>query len=152
MANSGCRAIHFGIESESDAVLALANRSKLSFEKQKHFVEYCDRHGIKVNCFFIFGLLGETEETAEETLNKAILLNPNVAEFFVAQPYPGTELYRQVTERLLNFPLTSYDGFTQLFNHPNFPYGRLEKICANAYRRFYFRPKYLWSFLRRNIG
>jgi anaerobic magnesium-protoporphyrin IX monomethyl ester cyclase len=151
MANSGCRAIHFGIESESDAVLAMANRSNPPFERQTRLVDYCDRRGIKVNCFFIFGLLGETEETAGETLEKAIRLNPNVAEFFVAQPYPGTALYKQVAERLLDFPVTAYDGYTQIFDHPNFPYGRLGQICTSAYRRFYFRPKYLWSFVRRNI-
>jgi len=95
MAGSGCRAIHFGIESGSDAVLAMANRSNPPFETQKRLVDYCDRRGIKVNCFFIFGLPGETEETAEETLEKAIRLNPNVAEFFVAQPYPA----RDSTER-----------------------------------------------------
>jgi anaerobic magnesium-protoporphyrin IX monomethyl ester cyclase len=151
MANRGCKAIHLGIESESDAVLALANRSNPPFERQKRLIDYCDQRGIKVNCFFIFGLLGETEMTAEETITKAITLNPNVAEFFIAQPYPGTKLYNQIEKRLYAFPLSAYDGFTQIFDHPNFPDGRLGKICTDAYRRFYFRPKYLWSFARRNV-
>jgi len=152
MAGSGCKAIHFGIESESDELLALVHRSKPSFEKQKHFVDYCDRQGIKVNCFFVFGLPGETEETAEDTIKKAIRLNPNVAEFFVAQPYPGTKLHKQVEDKLFGLPVTSYDGFTELFEHPNFPRGRREQICTDAYRRFYFRPQYILSFLRRNIA
>ena len=151
MGKSGCRAIHFGIESESDDVLALVNRSNTTFERQKRMVDYCDQRNIKVNCFFVFGLPGETEETAEDTIRKAIRLNPNVAEFFVAQPYPGTRLYKQVEDKLFDLPVTSYDGFTELFEHPNFPRGRREQICTNAYRRFYFRPQYIRSFLRRNI-
>jgi anaerobic magnesium-protoporphyrin IX monomethyl ester cyclase len=151
MAKSGCRAIHFGIESVNDTILSMANRSNPSYEIQKRLLDCCDEHGIKVNCFFIFGLLGETEETAQDTIETAIRLNPNVAEFFIAQPYPGTEFYRQVEDMLFGLPITAYDGFTQLFEHPDLPNGRLAQICTNAYRKFYFRPDYLWSFLKRNI-
>ncbi len=43
--------------------------------------------------FFIYGMPQETEETMEKTTRFALELDPDLAHFMLATPYPGTEMY-----------------------------------------------------------
>ena len=49
--------------------------------------------GIRSFAFFIFGYPGETLETMDQTIDYAIELDPDFANFYPAVPYPGTALY-----------------------------------------------------------
>ena len=44
-------------------------------------------------CFFIFGLPADTAETMDDTIRCALELDPDLANFMIAAPYPGTELW-----------------------------------------------------------
>ena len=58
--------------------------------------------GIKSFGFFIFGYPGDTPESMASTVNYAIELDADFANFYPAVPYPGTELYEKcVREGLL---------------------------------------------------
>jgi radical SAM superfamily enzyme YgiQ (UPF0313 family) len=94
--------------------------------------------------FFIIGLPGETEETMEDTIRFACELDPVVANFSMATPFPGTEMYDQVLEqgRLL---VHDWDEFAFFENRAQFetdemPAELVERKWREAYRRFYLRP------------
>ena len=58
--------------------------------------------GIKSFAFFIFGYPGDTPDSMDATIDYAIDLAPDFANFYPAVPYPGTALYEKVrTEGLL---------------------------------------------------
>jgi anaerobic magnesium-protoporphyrin IX monomethyl ester cyclase len=94
--------------------------------------------------FFMIGLPGETEETMEETIRFAIELDPVVANFSMATPFPGTEMSRVVKEkgRLL---VKDYDDFAFFEGRASFEMDGMkaelvERKWKEAYRRFYLRP------------
>ena len=55
--------------------------------------------GIRSFAFFIFGYPGETPATMDHTIEYAIELDPDFANFYPAVPYPGTALYDKVRPR-----------------------------------------------------
>jgi radical SAM superfamily enzyme YgiQ (UPF0313 family) len=145
MKKSGCKAIHFGIECGNEEVLKSVNRTKPSNNTIKAIIDYCEIIGIKTTCFFILGFPKDTEETIKETINLSIYLNPNIAEFFVSTPYPGTKLSSQVelTEKYENMT-----GYNLCFKHNNFTADRINELKEQAYNKFYLRPKWMSKFLK----
>jgi anaerobic magnesium-protoporphyrin IX monomethyl ester cyclase len=103
--------------------------------------------GLQTIGFFIFGLPGENEATMEDTTKLALDLDPDLANFMIAAPFPGTELYEMVLE---GGNLFSHDwrDFAIHDNKARFEIGEVtadlvERKWHEAYRRFYLRPSRL---------
>ncbi len=94
--------------------------------------------------FFIFGLPTETEETMEETIRLALELDPDLGNFMMATPYPGTELYETVRRegRLFSEDWSEFGIHEDkaLYELPGLPPELVERKWHEAYRRFYLRP------------
>ena len=80
----------------------------------------------------------------DDTIRFARELDPIVANFSMATPFPGTEMYNQVLEkgRLL---VNDWDDFAFFENKAQFetdemPAELVEQKWREAYRRFYLRP------------
>lgn len=145
MADSGCAAIHIGVESADDTVLKNVNRRTYNLlEKTVDFIHECK---INTTCFFLIGLPEDTRETIERTINLACRLNPTVAEFFVATPVPGTEMYNRV--ELLHTDYTKYDFYSLVYKHKNLAPEEIKELRERAYRKFYLRPAWVKEFLKR---
>ncbi len=89
---SGCWMLALGIESESEDIRK--NMVK-RLERQKIQTAFRNMRdaGIRSFAFFIFGYPGETLDTMSHTIDYAIELDPDFANFYPAVPYPGTALY-----------------------------------------------------------
>jgi len=98
MKKSGFYKIGFGIESADEQVLKIA-RKNLNLEKVRQTVHSAKTCGFEVYGFFIIGLPGETEEGFQRTLNFARQVDFDIANFCMAVPFPGTELYNMVKEK-----------------------------------------------------
>ena len=114
MREAGCIGLKFGVESGSDEVLKRIckpiNRSKL--------VENCRiaaRLGLKTHATFCFGLSGETRQTMEETMQLAMSIDSDTAQFSIATPFPGTAFYDELKKegRLMSQNWEDYDGNNQ---------------------------------------
>jgi radical SAM superfamily enzyme YgiQ (UPF0313 family) len=145
---AGCKSIHFGIESANKKVLAGVHRTTPTPEEMKDKISYTQKLGMKVICFFMFGLPLDTRETCEETIKLSTYLDPNFAEFFVCTPYPRTPLYAQVRNRLLTHDYSFFDGHTPVFRHDNMTSEELLDLHEKAYREFYLRTGWMWRFAR----
>lgn len=103
---------------------------------------------------FVFGLPGETRETAEETIRFAKELKPNIAQFAVATPIPGTKFYEwaKTGGHLLTTDLNeSLDkgGFQRsIASYPEFTNEDVESYVDKALKRYYLSPSYLPIALR----
>jgi hypothetical protein len=76
-------------------------------------------------------------------------LDPDLANFMIADPLPGTELYAMV-EREGRFLIRGYEDLAIHGERARFEIGELtaelvERKWHEAYRRFYFRPKRIWK-------
>lgn len=147
LSQSGCVAIQFGIESGNATVMEKSKRKSNPFEDQRHAINECEKHGIKIMALFMLAYFDDTQETVEQTIDYAIELNPYGAQFTVATPYPGTPWYDELKKENDRYRLSeNYDDYTQyqlVYNHPSLSSEDVSELKNRAYRRFYYRLSYV---------
>jgi radical SAM superfamily enzyme YgiQ (UPF0313 family) len=144
MRQAGCIRSAFGVESGNQEILDSVIGKQLTLEEVRAAFKAAKKVGMETIGFFMIGLPGETEETMDETIRFAIELDPVVANFSMATPFPGTEMSRTVKEkgRLL---VKDYDDFAFFEGRASFEMdGMTAELVGRkwkeAYRRFYLRP------------
>jgi anaerobic magnesium-protoporphyrin IX monomethyl ester cyclase len=109
----------------------------------------CKKSGIMVHGCFMVGNLNETTQTLEKTLDLALALEPDTAQFFPIMVYPGTAAYDEAKQKGYlaseNFGdwLTNDGLHNSTINLPNMTHRDLVEFCDKARRKFYLRPSYL---------
>jgi anaerobic magnesium-protoporphyrin IX monomethyl ester cyclase len=99
MRKAGCRRVFFGLESGSDEVLKIMNKS-ITVERARSAVLATSEAGIETGAFFILGYPGETDETILETIKFAVSLPLDYLSFSLPYPIPGTGLYSKLQDSL----------------------------------------------------
>lgn len=100
MYDAGCRGIAYGIESGNQSVLDKINKS-ITLDQIRKVIKLTKEAGLKVAGCFMIGMLDETKETIQNTIDFARELNLDFYGFSVTTPFPGTKLYDEVMERQL---------------------------------------------------
>ena len=144
---SGCWMLALGVESESD-VMRKDMAKRLEGQKIRTAFANMRDAGVKSFAFFIFGYPGETAASMEQTVDYAIELDPDFANFYPAVPYPGTALYEKVVREGLLPPQAGTDWARLEYSYyvleGNGLNHRLVMQAINrAKRRFFLRPGYL---------
>jgi radical SAM superfamily enzyme YgiQ (UPF0313 family) len=98
MKSGGCRGLSLGIESGSQKILDNVKKGITTAEAARA-IKMAKHAGLLVYASFIFGLPGEDQSTAKETLTFVKNALPHGAQFNVAVPYPGTEFYNYAKEK-----------------------------------------------------
>ncbi len=145
MKRAGCKRAAFGVESGNQAILDTAVDKHLTLNQVRAAFRAARAVGMETIGFFIIGLPGETEETMDETIRFAIELDPVVANFSIATPFPGTAMYETVKARG-RILADDWDDFVFFegkarFEMPGLPVELVERKWKEAYRRFYLRPR-----------
>lgn len=111
MKAAGLYAVKYGVESATQALLDSSNKA-MDLKKADKMIRLTKELGIKTHLTFTFGLPGETKETINKTINYALELDPDSAQFSITTPYPGTEYFRQLDEKglILSKEWSDYDG------------------------------------------
>ncbi len=151
MKQAGCWCIFFGMESLDQEVLNAINKRQ-TVEQIERAIKACQEIGIQIRANFILGSPTETPEKARKMIQRICELNPDYVKFNVMCPYPGTTIYKQVKEEgKWGKLIEDYDS-DKLTNHEivfvPFGYKNAEEVAkmrTYAYRKYYFRPRYLWS-------
>ena len=144
---AGCWMLALGIESESDEVRKdMAKR--LERQKIKTAFDNMRQAGIKSFAFFIFGYPGETLRTMEQTIDYAIELDPDFANFYPAVPYPGTDLFDKAMREGLLTPEAAAAWSKMEYSYYLLQGNGLDERIVmetinRAKRRFFLRPSYL---------
>jgi radical SAM superfamily enzyme YgiQ (UPF0313 family) len=143
---AGCWMLAMGIETESEDIRKDMVK-KLERQKIKTAIDNMRDAGIRSFAFFIFGYPGESLATINQTIDYAIALNPDFANFYPAVPYPGTELYNKaVRDGLLVEEDWSRMEYSYYLLRGN---GLDERVVMDAInrakRRFFMRPRYIAS-------
>lgn len=143
MAKAGCWNISFGIEAGNQAVLDSIKKGIKVGEVKKAFRE-TRAAGIEARGTFILGLPGETVETIRETVDLAIAIKADYAQFQYLTPYPGSEIWKSTGDARAASPdLSKYTIWFPVYLPEGFTEEKLKTEVARAYRRFYFRPGYI---------
>ena len=156
MKAAGCHLIIPGIESGSQEILN--NIKKGTTLKQIHaYAANAKKAGLQIHACYMVGNKGETKETMQETLNLALTLNTDTAQFYPLLPFPGTEAYFWAKENgYIHGEYTDYvkeDGTINcLLNLPGITGEELVEFCDDARKTYYWRLSYilhrLWMGMR----
>ena len=159
MKKAGCRLLDVGYESGSDEILKNIKKG-ITTQDSRRFTKDAKRAGLMILADFIFGMPGETKETAEMTIRYAKEVKPNIVQFAVATPIPGTEFYDYVKENkylLVDDLEESLDeeGFQKcIVSYPEFTNEDIENYVDRALKEYYLSPSYILivvrNILRRN--
>jgi len=149
---AGCWMLALGIETDSEEVRKdMVKR----LERKKIETAFTNMRsaGIKSFAFFIFGYPGETLQTMDRTVEYAIELDPDFANFYPAVPYPGTALFDKVLREGLLPPGAGADWSKMeysyyLLNGNGLNEQTVMNAIQRAKRRFFLRPGYI----ARHIG
>ena len=147
MKQAGCKRVGFGVESGNQAVMDSIKKRQTLDDVRRAFRQ-AKAAGLETMGFFIFGLPADTEESMEDTIRFALELDPDMANFMIAAPYPGTELWEiaQRDGRLFSMDWRDYAIHDEKARYelPNLPTALVERKWHEAYRRFYLRPSRVW--------
>jgi magnesium-protoporphyrin IX monomethyl ester (oxidative) cyclase len=138
MKKSGCKKIRVAPESGVQRVVDQIVKKNLDLKSVERAVILCKKVGIKVGCFFVIGLIGETKEEIKQTIDFAYKLRQLGAESFVfsiATPIHGTELYEQAKKGGFLRDCFSDDALAAaepLIETPEFTANELRELCAQA--------------------
>jgi anaerobic magnesium-protoporphyrin IX monomethyl ester cyclase len=145
MKRAGCLRTAFGVESGNQAILDSVVDKHLTLAQVRSAFKAARAVGLETIGFFIIGMPGETEATMDDTIRFACELDPVVANFSIATPFPGTEMY-QTVQAQGHILAETWDDFVFFegkarFEMPGLPAELVERKWKEAYRRFYLRPK-----------
>lgn len=145
---AGFRAMSFGVESVSPAVLKKAGRRPIPQAHQREILDHCRKLGIVTAAFYVIGFLTDDWSSIASTIDYATDLGSTFAQFKILTPYPGTPMFKQLEPLLVEKDWEKFDGYTPTFKHPNLTEAELRFLLGAAYKRFYMRPSYLANFLK----
>jgi len=153
---AGLRSVCVGFESGCDEILA-SMRKGLATGEMVRFMGHARKAGILVHGCFLFGIPGETRDTAGRTLDFALKLDPDTAQFYPLMVYPGTDAYADVQKAGLLVVSSWRDWLKDDGTHacvvktPDMSPDDLVEFCNYARRKFYLRPGYIMKKLWRSL-
>ena len=98
MKETRCDRVNYGVEHGNYAVRRDILRRDIPDEVIIKAGQLFNKYKIRVQTANIIGLPGETVESAMETVKLNRLLKPSIAQCFILQPYPRTEIYNYSVE------------------------------------------------------
>ncbi len=155
MARAGARMIFLGLESGSQKILNAYNK-EMQLEASEKVIRILREYDIKVWGSFILGSPDEKLEDLRATVNHAIHLNPDIAEFAILTPYPGTKLFKQAEEQglIVSRDWSKYDGSHAVMKTKYLSPFQISRETARAYIKFYCRPLrwgQVWSGIKNKL-
>jgi len=105
------------------------------------FADDAKRAGARIHGDFAMGFPGETPEDAAATVELAVRVDPETAQFQLMIPFPGTPYHAEMVEA----------GWLNEQGMPDMPQFSNEQIRAaakGAYRRFYLSMRHAMKCLR----
>lgn len=147
MKQASFRLFCVGVESGTQEILDNVQKD-IELGTIRNFFRDAKKAGIMVHGCFMVGNRGETRDSMEKTLQFAMELQPDTAQFFPLMVYPGTKAYEWASEN--NYLKTDdFDRWVtdegmhnSMVSTEHLTHQDLVDFCQDARRRFYLRPKY----------
>ena len=144
MKRAGCHTVYFGVEARSQRTLN-AMRKGFVPEKVEEVFKLCRKLGINTVASAILFWPTETRKEVKETIRFVKSLEADIAQFCIATPFPGTDLYQEMEQvgLIKEKDWSKYDIVTPVFETSQFNSKYMVRLWKKAYLTFYLRPSYV---------
>ena len=150
MKAAGCARIQLGVEQGTEEGLLRLKKDVTSREIEQAF-RLCREVGVNTVAYFMIGTPVErTRQDVLDTIEYSIKLKPDFVMYNILTPFPGTTLYDEgVRDGVLNlepwidFMENPTEEFKAQVWDEHFTRDELRDLLHFAYRRFYWRPKFV---------
>lgn len=143
MKQAGCWAILLGAESGVQKNLNTLRKGS-TLQQIRDGVKAAKQVGLQVSTPFLFGIPGETYEDGLKTIEFAIELDPDLANFHALTAFPGTYLYDHLDQYgRVSGKLGDYTYQGASFVPYTMSRSQIHELRQLALRRFYSRPVFL---------
>ena len=150
MKAAGCGRIQFGVEQGTEEGLLRLKKDVTSREIE-HAFQLCREVGIRTVAYFMLGTPTErSRQDVLDTIEYSVKLDPDFVMYNILTPFPGTTLYDEGMrdgDPWMKFMVAPTEDFKAQVWDEYFTREELRELLTYAYRRFYWRPK----FVARNI-
>lgn len=150
MKQAGCWNLFYGFEAGDQQLLDNIGKG-VALDTIRSAARWTREAGIEVRGSFMLALPGETPELARRTVEFAVELDCDYAQFCITTPYPGTKLWDDADKYgRLSRNFRDYHCWSPVF----VPFGyrdEAEILAVERYavRRFYLRPRFVWKCIRK---
>ena len=143
MVDAGLVGMNIGIETGNNEILEKSGKTNPAVARQEEIIAYLQGKGVRINGFYMLGLIGDTSKTMDETVQYAKRLNTLGAQFCVMTPFPGTPLASQLSDSLLTTDYTQFNEYQPVVEIGTATAQEVRDAHAHAYRKYYLRPSWL---------
>lgn len=151
MKKAGCTNIRFGIESGCERVRNSVINKFIPNSTIKKAIRSAKKAGLEVVTYFMFGHPTETMNEMKKTLEFALQLNQDYADFHLAIPIPGSRLFEIACEEgKLGKDIWDkviFSGEIPTYVPDNISIEEMLKLQQEAYLKFYFSIRTIGKFL-----
>lgn len=150
---AGLKKISIGFESGNNRILKKIGK-KTTIKRLRRVSDLIHRAGIRQQGLFVLGFPDDTIKTVNQTVEFALSLPLNSAQFSIFCPYPGSAYHDEIMrrpagirdalndwERYTSYP--AFGGSSPIYAPPGIPVETLVQLQKSALKRFYFRPRTL---------
>lgn len=158
LAKSGCVTYKFGLEHFDEGVLK-AIPKPLKKKRMIEIIEKCRELKIRSYVNLIIGLPGSTWEKDKRMIQEVIQANPDLVQFSIATPYPGTVFFNKskIEGWLNNDDPKDFDATGKsVVSYPDYPKEKIEEMFHLGWQIWYKhvllkKPKTLFFFFGSEI-
>lgn len=141
MKSAGCWMICFGQESGNDEVLKMNEKGgNATVEQARKAFKWTKDAGIKIWFYAMLGLYGDTKKTMRQTIDLTKELSPDIVNFAVSAPYPGTRWHQIATEKgfLIDHKWSDYDqNYSAIVDQPDCSHQDVKAYQRKGYLEWY---------------
>ncbi|MHC4778344.1 MAG: B12-binding domain-containing radical SAM protein [Planctomycetota bacterium] len=140
MAESGAKSIFIGVESPTAAVLSSYAKG-IGPEIAREAVRIVQSNGLDCLASFILGSPEESRRDLRATIRFARELDSDTAQFTLLTPYPGTDLYDELKDKIFEKDWTKYDSLHAVYEHDSISRWEMQYWLTRAYFAYYLRHR-----------
>jgi radical SAM superfamily enzyme YgiQ (UPF0313 family) len=137
MRRAGCVGVFVGLESFSERALCSQQKTLKSPQLYRQAVRAFHRHGMVVEAGVIFGFDSDGPEVFETTLAALDRIGVDAMQASILTPLPGTPLFEQMRDRIVDFDWAHYDYKWAVFDPAGMSRDDLRAGLEWINKRFY---------------
>jgi anaerobic magnesium-protoporphyrin IX monomethyl ester cyclase len=131
--------VYVGLEATDQATLDRIGKHA-SVDEGRESLRLIREHGMLSETSFVLGFPEETEESVQGTLKLARDFDPDMAHFLAITPWPYSDLYNEVKDRIAITDYANYNLIEPIIEPHTMSLREIDEAIIRCYRDFYM-PK-----------